>query len=87
MQVVSLEPSGQIVWPTGTSSPRLAPGSVNMVDCQDQFLDMRAWPVDVPIENATVILYRCQVIFPDLNHGISTQRVYVDSAIIFPCKV
>ena len=78
---------GPIEWPEGTTFPRAPLGSVNVIDCQDEFLDLRNWPVTGPKEEAAYVFIRCGVLFPDLNRTLTTLEWNIDTSINFPCDV
>ena len=84
VQVVVLEAvSDAVFWPSGTSPPRFVQNSINLVDCQGGVLDVRILTFDQTLEHATLILYRCLVIYPDAKSSwVSTQYFY-DSTGIF----
>ena len=76
-----------MVWPEGTSAPRFAPGSLNVIDCHEQFLDLRNWPLEDPVEQATVIVLRCYVLFGDLQNIIASLLWGMESSTVLPCNV
>lgn len=88
MQIVTVEPSDPVIWPAGSTTEALfAAGSVVMVDCQDQFMDLRALPVNSGMEDATLIFLRCQVLLPDLVEPLARVEWTVDSSRSMPCDV
>ena len=83
-----MSPAEPIAWPQGlTPAPLFTPGSVILIDCQEQFLDLRAFPVNNVMEDATVIFLRCQVLLSDLTKPLTRIQWTVDSSSILPCDV
>ena len=87
LQILSLDAARPMVWPEGTTAPRLAPGSVNVFDCHDQFLDFRAWPVEDPTEPANLVVLRCYLLSSDITHLITRLVWMFDSSVVLPCNV
>ena len=76
-----------IVWPLRTVSPRFAPGSINLVDCQHEILDLRNWAPDDPTEDTILIWLDCVVLYPDLTNTLTTLAWIINSGAVFPCDV
>lgn len=87
VQVVTLQNSVPFQWPVLTSWPRTVPGSVNLINCQSQFLDIRNWPVDQPAEESTMLFLDCYILFPDLDHPLAALQWNIHTSISFPCDV
>jgi hypothetical protein len=87
VQLISVEPSDPIVWPRGTAPPHFAPGSINMIHCNDQIFDARNWPVDDPVEHATMIILHCHMLFPDMKTPWVTTSLLYSTTSSFPCNV
>lgn len=87
MQVLKVVGFGPIVWPEGTEFPRAPFGSVNLIDCQGEFLDLRNWPTTGPKEEAAYVFIDCGVLFPDLDRTLTTLEWNIDTSINFPCDV
>ena len=75
------------VWPEGTTAPHFAVGSVNIVDCGNQLLDLRNYNVDDPAEDATFVFMNCHILFGDLTHYIASWMWGLDSTAATPCNV
>lgn len=82
-----MSPAGPIIWPVGAPTPRYVPSSINVIDCQNQFLDLLTWPVDAAVENATLVYFNCQVLFPDMDHTVTQLEWHVNTASVYPCEV
>ena len=87
VQRVILETSDPIVWPAGTGAGLLAPGSVNMFDCQNGILALRNRNFVLETQFGTILYYRCNVIFPDMHEVWTTTTYWYDATGIFPCNV
>lgn len=86
MQVFKLAPP-TTEWPLRTTAPRFVPGSVNLINCQHEFLDLRSWPIHATTENTTLIIIDCQVLYPDLANTLTTLVWNINTGAIFPCNV
>lgn len=73
-------------WPLRTTAPRFVPGSVNLINCQHEFLDLRSWPIHATTENTTLIIIDCQVLYPDLANTLTTLVWNINTGTIFPCN-
>jgi hypothetical protein len=87
VQVIRADPSNPIVWPVGTDEYFFPAGTVNVVDCQDQLLDLRNRDHSFPIEFVTNVYWRCRCIFNDREKPWATVEYWIDSSGMFPCNV
>jgi hypothetical protein len=87
VQVIRVDPSNPIVWPVGTDEYFFPAGTVNVMDCQDQLLDLRNRDHSFPIEFVTNVYWRCRCIFNDREKPWATVEYWIDSSGMFPCNV
>ena len=86
VQIVTLEVSDSIaVWPQDMWA--LPPGSVSLLDCKDQWIDMRSRPPDDPTHAAVFIAYRCHMLSPDVNFPWSRIGFFFHTTGTVPCNV
>ena len=84
LRVVKLETSDPTVLPA-EPPPTVAPGTVTVIDCQDSWLDLRAWPQGPPT-HATIVTMRCRLLMGDGN-PLTWQTWTFNSSTHFPCNV
>ena len=87
MQIARLGVPSPVVWPAATFAPRFAPGSVNLIYCQDQVLDLRNWPADADSEEAILITYRCRELYADHLNFIAKTVLKYSCTFHMPCDV
>jgi hypothetical protein len=68
------------------SQLRMLPGSVNLINCEDKWVDLRKLQ-DLVVPVATVIWLRCRILFSDVGNLMSTQLWLVHSGVHYPCSV
>ena len=88
VQIITVEPAGHVVvMPAGEGRFVLPPGSVTVIDCQDQWIDMRGRPRDQPSNNADVVMYRCHILSPDALSAWTRVGFFYSTTASGPCNV
>lgn len=63
----------------------VATGTVTVIDCQNSWLDLRAWPPG-PLVRATIVMLRCHLLMSD-QPPHTWQTWIFDTTTHFPCNV
>ena len=62
-------------------------GSVNIIDCRGNWLDLTSLEEPTQAPAATVLFNRCKLLFPDLSVPFATEQWMLETSVHTPCQV